>query len=169
MNFKCHLNLATLFASGQTNLSPPAHTTSGYIKGGKPASRHIAFGRPTTPYSQRTLYSLPNYSQTSTCVSVSPCTSARPASRSVMAAGSSTVWSMASSRTVRCPATRPSGVVTIPSTRSSARLELASTCPVLSSSILSPLLLVSHKTSTLICTGTRRYSTKNNHWNYCTY
>ena len=82
--------------------------------------------------------------QPSSCVSVSPCTSARPASRSVMVVGSSTVSSMASSRTVRCPATRPSVAVTIPSTRSSARLVPASTCPALSSSISNQLLSVSY-------------------------
>ena len=59
-----------------------------------------------------------------------------------MVAGSSTAWSMASSRTDRCPATRPSVVVTMPSTRSSARLVPANTCPALSSSISSPLLSV---------------------------
>ena len=108
-----------------------------------PANRQSLHRRLTTRYQSYRRYCILPNSQPSSCVSVSPCTSARPASRSVMAAGSSTVWSMASSRTVRCPATRPSGVATIPSTPSSARLVPASTCPALCSSILSPLLLVS--------------------------
>ena len=53
-------------------------------------------------------------------------------------AGSSTVWSTAFSPTARCPRTRPSAEETIPSTRSSARLALASMCPEQCLSTLSP-------------------------------
>ena len=76
-------------------------------------------------------------------VSVSPSTSAKPESRSAMPAGNSTAWSTASSLMARCPLTRPSAVVTTLSTPSSARLELASTCPVPCLWISSPLLSVS--------------------------
>ena len=65
-------------------------------------------------------------------------TSARPVSRSVTPAGSSTASSTASSPTARCPPTRPSVAATTPSTPSSPRLALASTSPVPSSSISSP-------------------------------
>ena len=66
-------------------------------------------------------------------VSVSVSTLVRPASRLAMPAGSSTVWSMASSRMDRCPATRPSAVVMTPSTRSSVRPAPENMCPGLSS------------------------------------
>ena len=75
-------------------------------------------------------------------VSASVSMLAKPACRSAMPAGSSTVWSTASSRTDRCPATRPLVGVTIPSTRSSVRLVPASMCPVLCSWTWNPLLLV---------------------------
>merc|ERR1712038_425085 len=64
----------------------------------------------------------------SSCVSASPSTSARPVSRSVTPAGSCTVLNMAYSRTDRCPQTGPSEAVMTPSTLSSARPVLASTC-----------------------------------------
>merc|ERR1712154_567152 len=70
----------------------------------------------------------------STCVSVSPSTSARPVSRSVTPAGSCTASSTESSQMARCPQTKPSEVETTPSTPSSLRLALASTCPAPSSS-----------------------------------
>ena len=76
-------------------------------------------------------------------VSASACMSARPECRWAMPAGSCTVWSMASSPTVRCRATRRSAEATTRSTRSSARPEPASTCLEPSSSTLSPLSSVS--------------------------
>merc|ERR1712038_1885087 len=63
------------------------------------------------------------------CVSVSLFILARLVSRLVMDAGSCTVLNTAYSRTDRCPQTKPSEAVTTPSTPSSARPELASTCP----------------------------------------
>lgn len=54
-------------------------------------------------------------------VSVYPYTLVKPVSRSATLVGSCTVWSMAFSRTDRCRRTRRSAVVTIASTRSSAR------------------------------------------------
>ncbi|KAK7506165.1 hypothetical protein BaRGS_00002277, partial [Batillaria attramentaria] len=72
-------------------------------------------------------------------VSASQSMSAKLASRLAMHAGSCTVWSMASSLTVRCPRIKPSeGEMTL-STPSSARPEAASTCHVpfsLTSSLL---------------------------------
>ena len=76
-------------------------------------------------------------------VSVSQSTLDRLDARSVMPAGSCTVWSTVSSQMVRCPLTRPLEVVMTPSTPSSARLELANTCQEPSSLISSQLLLVS--------------------------
>ena len=76
-------------------------------------------------------------------VSASACMSARPECRWAMPAGSCTVWSTASSPTVRCRATRLSAEVTTRSTRSSARPEPASTCREPSLSTLSPLSSVS--------------------------
>lgn len=49
------------------------------------------------------------------CARSSPSTSARPVSRSVTPAGSSTAWSTASSPTARCPPTRRSAAVSVPS------------------------------------------------------
>merc|ERR1712113_231368 len=64
-------------------------------------------------------------------------TSDKPVSRSVTPAGSSSALSTESSQTVRCHLTRPSVVVTMPSTPSSPRLVLASTSQEPSSLILS--------------------------------
>ncbi|KAK7459423.1 hypothetical protein BaRGS_00039018, partial [Batillaria attramentaria] len=74
-------------------------------------------------------------------VSASPSTWARLACRSAMHAGNCTVWSTASSLTVRCPRTRPLEGETTPSTRSSARQGQANTCPGQCSLIWSPLSL----------------------------
>merc|ERR1711973_480490 len=65
-----------------------------------------------------------NNTNPSSCVSVSPSTLDKPVARSVMRVGNSTVWNMESSRTVRCPATKPLEVVMILSTLSSAKLVL---------------------------------------------
>lgn len=62
-------------------------------------------------------------------VNVSLCMSVKPVSRWAMHAGSSTAWSMASSRTDRCPVTRPLEVEMTPSTPSSARPELENMFP----------------------------------------
>ena len=70
--------------------------------------------------------------------SASLSTLARLVSRSVMPAGNCTAWSTASSLMARCPLTRPSEAVMTPSTPSSARPALASTCPVPCSSTWSP-------------------------------
>ena len=59
--------------------------------------------------------------------SVSQSTSARPDVRSVTPAGSSTVWSTASSLMARCPPTRPSEPEMTVSILSSPRPELGST------------------------------------------
>ena len=75
--------------------------------------------------------------------SVSLSTSDKPASRLAMPAGSSTVWSTASSQTARCPPTRPSAEGTTPSTRSSVRPVQGSTFPELCSLTWSRLLSVS--------------------------
>ena len=75
--------------------------------------------------------------------SASPCTWARPVSRSVTRAGSSTAWSTASSLMATCPATSLSEVATTPSTPSSARPAPASMSPGLSSSTWNPRLSVS--------------------------
>ena len=73
----------------------------------------------------------------------------KPECRSAMHAGSCTVWSMASSPTVRCPPTRPSAGETTPSTPSSARQVPESTCLALSSLTLSRLSSVSAQWTTL--------------------
>merc|ERR1711973_63458 len=65
-----------------------------------------------------------NNTNLSSCVSVSLSTLDKPVARSVMRVGNSTVWNMESSRTVRCPATKPSEAVMILSTPSSAKLVL---------------------------------------------
>ena len=67
----------------------------------------------------------------------------KPESRSVTPAGSSTAWSMESSQTGRCPATRPLVVETIRSTPSSVKPGPESTCRALFSLILSQLSSVS--------------------------
>ena len=76
-------------------------------------------------------------------VSASASILARLACRWVMAVGSSTVWSTASSRTDRCPATSQLAAGTIPSTRSLVKLAPANMSPELSSSIWNPRWLVS--------------------------
>merc|ERR1711973_23752 len=65
-----------------------------------------------------------NYTNPSSCVSVSLSTLDKPVARSVMRVGNSTVWNMESSPTVRCPATKPSEAVMILSILSSAKLVL---------------------------------------------
>ena len=60
--------------------------------------------------------------------------------RSVMHAGSCTVWNMVSSLMVRCQVTKPSEVVMIPSIHSSVRLEQANTFQELSLLIWNQLL-----------------------------
>merc|ERR1712142_1335587 len=73
------------------------------------------------------------------CVNVSPSMSDRPVSRSVMLAGSCTVWSMASSPMAKCPQAKPLEEEMTLSTPSSAKLERASTFLVPFSSTWSQL------------------------------
>ena len=75
-------------------------------------------------------------------VSASLSTLVKPGSRLATPAGSCTAWSMGSSLMGRCPLTRLSVQETTPSTPSSPRLELASTCPGLSLLTWSQLLSV---------------------------
>ena len=85
-------------------------------------------------------FSLFTFLSTFYSASVSLSTSDKLVSKLEMPAGSSIVLSMVSSLTARCLLTRLSVEETTLSTPSSARLEPASTCHVLSSSIWSPLL-----------------------------
>ena len=77
-------------------------------------------------------------------VSVSLSTLDRLESKSVMLVGNSTVWNMESNLTVRCPLTKLSELVMIPSIPSSVRLELENMCHVPSSSTWNPPSLVNY-------------------------
>merc|ERR1712093_465937 len=92
----------------------------------------------------------------STCVKLSPSTSARAASRLVMPAGSSTASSTVFSLTARCLPTRPLAVATMLSTPSSPRLVLASTYPVPSTS--SPLCVTKSAPAPTASSTTRNKS-----------
>uniref|UniRef100_A0A023G2F7 Putative alpha tubulin ixodes scapularis alpha tubulin n=1 Tax=Amblyomma triste TaxID=251400 RepID=A0A023G2F7_AMBTT len=72
------------------------------------------------------------------CASAFPFTLARPVSRSAMLAGNCIAWSMASSRTARCPVTRRSAGATTLSTPSSARRAPENMFRVQSTSTWSP-------------------------------
>merc|ERR1712112_284738 len=75
----------------------------------------------------------------SSCVSVSPSTSARQVARLETPVGSFTASNMASSLMATCPLTKPSGMT--PSKPSSLRLGQENTSPEQSSSTWNPLLL----------------------------
>ena len=84
-------------------------------------------------------------------VSVSPSTLDKPECRSAMPAGSSTVWSMASSRTDRCHPIKPSVEETTPLIPSSVRRALESTSPELCLSTWNLPLLVSAPRRAFVC------------------
>ena len=120
---------APLLLTGRTHLISPFYTTSRrhYL----PLSNH---GKWTRLVSRFELFKGYDFFRTDSA-SASLSTSAKPAARSAMPAGSCTAWSTGSSQTARCPRTRPSEGATTVSTPSSPRRGPANTSPGPSSSI----------------------------------